>query len=494
METESTGENSARILCCMCGTQIEPNPANMCVACLRNQVDITEGIPKQVSIQFCRNCERYLQPPNTWISAALESRELLAVCLKRIKSVTKDVRLVDAGFIWTEPHSKRIKLKVSIQKEVLQGAVLQQTFVVEFIVHNQMCDDCHRVEAKDFWRAVVQVRQKTKHKKTIYYLEQLILKHKAHANTTGIKPLNEGIDFFYAQKQDAKKLVDFLQIMLPCRWKESQELVSHDIHNNSYNYKTTYCVELVPICKDDICILPKKLAQMMGNFGQIAICYRVTNTIHFIDPNSLQIADINATTFWRYPFNAIASSNQLQEFMVMESEVISEKNKPHVSGRGFISQRHLLAEAWLSRTSEVGVSEQLFCRTHLGHLIHCGDTVLGFEMKTANMNDRNLDAIKDEKIPDVVLIKKIYPNRIRKRNWMLKHIEDPNDNREYRDFLDDLEDDKDIRQNVNIYVDRTKYNENETSDDDDTPKIFLDEMLEDMHLDDGGQTNDVEME
>lgn len=23
-----------------------------------------------------------------------------------------------------------------------------------------MCDDCHRVEAKDFWRAVVQVRQK----------------------------------------------------------------------------------------------------------------------------------------------------------------------------------------------------------------------------------------------------------------------------------------------------------------------------------------------
>lgn len=73
-------------------------------------------------------------------------------------------------------------------------------------------------------------------------------------------------------------------------------------------------------------------------------------------------------------------------------------------------------------------------------------------MKTANMNDRNLDAIKDEKIPDVVLIKKIYPNRLRKRNWMLKHIEDPQDNREYRDFLDDLEDDKDFRQNVNIYV------------------------------------------
>ena len=37
-----------KILCCECGTPIDPNPANLCVACLRTQVDITEGIPKQV--------------------------------------------------------------------------------------------------------------------------------------------------------------------------------------------------------------------------------------------------------------------------------------------------------------------------------------------------------------------------------------------------------------------------------------------------------------
>ena len=40
---------SGKILCCQCGTPIDPNPANLCVACLRTQVDITEGIPKQVS-------------------------------------------------------------------------------------------------------------------------------------------------------------------------------------------------------------------------------------------------------------------------------------------------------------------------------------------------------------------------------------------------------------------------------------------------------------
>ena len=42
----------------------------------------------------------------------------------------------------------------------MNGALLQQVFVVEFVVHNQMCDGCHRVEAKDFWRACVQIRQK----------------------------------------------------------------------------------------------------------------------------------------------------------------------------------------------------------------------------------------------------------------------------------------------------------------------------------------------
>lgn len=44
--------------------------------------------------------------------------------------------------------------------QVLNGAILQQVFVVEFVIQSQMCDDCHRVEAKDFWKAVVQVRQK----------------------------------------------------------------------------------------------------------------------------------------------------------------------------------------------------------------------------------------------------------------------------------------------------------------------------------------------
>lgn len=59
--------------------------------------------------------------------------------------------------------------------QVLNGAILQQVFVVEFVVQYQMCDDCHRVEAKDFWKAVVQVRQKVNVYISVLFLLLLIL-------------------------------------------------------------------------------------------------------------------------------------------------------------------------------------------------------------------------------------------------------------------------------------------------------------------------------
>jgi hypothetical protein len=120
------------------------------------QVDITEGIQKQCTVLWCKECNRWLnvraaartpapaprsaphaparatpaQPPKAWMRAELESKELLTFCVKKVKGLAK-VKLVDAGFVWTEPHSRRLKLKLTVQAEVLNGAILQQTFVVE---------------------------------------------------------------------------------------------------------------------------------------------------------------------------------------------------------------------------------------------------------------------------------------------------------------------------------------------------------------------------
>ena len=146
-------------------------------------------VPRQSTLQFCRFCERYLNPPNQWVACALESRELMALCLKKLKSGLSGVRLVDASFLWTEPHSKRLKVKLVVQGEVAEGAgvVMQQTVPVEFVVQGQMCDECRRVEAKDTWNASVQVRQKTQQRKTLYYLEQLLIKYQATREVSSIK-------------------------------------------------------------------------------------------------------------------------------------------------------------------------------------------------------------------------------------------------------------------------------------------------------------------
>jgi len=84
-------------------------------------------------------------------------------------------------WIWTEPHSMRLKIKITIQKEVLNGAVMQQAAIINFTIRNQQCNNCEAAYAQGSWHAVVQVRQRVSHKRTFFFLEQILLKHNAHS-------------------------------------------------------------------------------------------------------------------------------------------------------------------------------------------------------------------------------------------------------------------------------------------------------------------------
>ncbi|XP_073991113.1 60S ribosomal export protein NMD3 [Rhodnius prolixus] len=480
-------EVKRKILCCHCGVSIEPNPANMCVGCIRTEVDITEGIPKQATIHFCRACERYFQPPSEWIHCSLESRELLALCLRKLKGLNR-VKLTDAGFVWTEPHSKRIKVKLTVQGEVIGGAVLQQVFIVEYVIANQMCDDCHRTEAQNFWRAVVQVRQKAQNKKTFYYLEQLILKHKAHENTLGIKQIHEGLDFFYSTEAHARRMLDFLNSALPIRYQQSKKLLSHDIHSNVYNYKFTFSVEIVPVSKDSMVCLSKKTSNQLGGISSLCLVQRVTNAIHLIDPSTAQIAEVSGSNYWRDPFNSVFDPKQLTEFTVMDVEpIIGKKNFP---GQGQISSKHILADIWVVKTSELGICDNtIHTRSHLGHIVKPGDSVLGYTLNESNINDDNFEALNKDNVPDVILVKKYYGGRIKKRAWKLKHLKVDgsvgSSNMDYTSFLEDLEEDPVYRQNVNIYKDPRQQVavDADDVDDPDQHRITLEEMLDDLNID-----------
>jgi nonsense-mediated mRNA decay protein 3 len=41
----------------------------------------------QVTILWCKECGRYLQPPKHWVRAEPESKELLTFCTKRIRGL-----------------------------------------------------------------------------------------------------------------------------------------------------------------------------------------------------------------------------------------------------------------------------------------------------------------------------------------------------------------------------------------------------------------------
>lgn len=110
--------------------------------------------------------------------------------------------------------------------------------------------------------------------------------------------------------------------------------------------------------------------------------------------------EISADSFWRTPFQALSNPRMLKEYVIMDIDK-DRACKPHVFGKE--SHKHQLGDAWVIKSSELTTtSQQVHTKTHLAHLLNVGDSVLGFDMANANINDENVDNIKEEKLPDVV--------------------------------------------------------------------------------------------
>jgi nonsense-mediated mRNA decay protein 3 len=487
-------QSGATILCCNCGAPIDGTTATgaLCYDCVKLTVDISQGVQREATIHFCRDCDRWLLPPATWITALPESRELLAMCLKKLKGLNK-VRIVDASFVWTEPHSRRIKVKLTIQDSVQEGVLLQQSFEVNYIVHTQQCRECAKSFTPAHWQACVQVRQKVLHKRTFLFLEQLILKHAAHRDTLNIKEAKDGVDFYFSARNQGEKFVDFLNSVVPIKVKQSQELISMDVHTSKKSYKFSYSAEIVPVCKDDLVALPMKLAKSVGNISPLLLCHKIGTAVYLVDPQTLQTADISGPIYWRAPFSALADTQELVEFIVMDIEVTG-----HQKGKW------KLAEATVARASDLGANDRsYFTRTHLGHLLQPGDSAMGYLLSGANFNNPEYEAIEESNtygstLPDVVLVKKHFPNRRknRRRNWRLRRMEKDEGellpkkadqermDREYEMFLRDVEEDEELRAAMALYKEQKNddaMSVQETDDGDDgAPQVNMDELLDEF--------------
>ncbi|KAK9846267.1 hypothetical protein WJX81_000414 [Elliptochloris bilobata] len=470
------------VLCCLCGASITSNPSNI-----------------------------YLQPPKHWVRAELESKELLTFCIKRLKGLQK-VKLVDAGFVWTEPHSRRLKVKLTVQAEVMNGAILQQSFVIEYVVEPHMCIDCTRANTNvNVWTACVQVRQHTNHKRTFFFLEQLILKHDIDQLCISIKEMHEGVDFFFSNRSHALKFVDFVQSVVPANCRDDKQLVSHNEHTATYNYKYTFSVEIVPICRDDLVCVPQKAAAALGGFGPLALCTRVSNTLTLTDPATLRSVQMDERQFQRHPFRAVLGSRQLVEYVVLDAELA-----------GPSTNRFAVADVQVARAADFGRNDRtLFARTHLGHLLHAGDTALGYDLAAANLADSDLEKALERGLvlPDVILVRKSYEEKRRRRKarghqraWKLQRMavdapdepaaasgrgrqaaraDAPRGEADLERFMEELEEDPELRAKVALYRDpavdpaiaaarRAAAMADTDEDDEDVPEVLLEELLDDL--------------
>lgn len=429
--------------------------------------DISEGITKEAIVNFCRNCRRYLRPP--WVYCELESKELLSICLSKVRGLA-GVKLLDAAFKWTEPHSKRLRVELTIQKEVGNNISVKQSFEVEYVVHHMQCDDCKMDYTPHTWKACVQVRQRAPHKKTFLYLEQLLLRQKLHEKTVKISEETDGLNFFFSKKNQAIALMSFLESNVPFKKKEAKELVSHDVHSSSFNYKYSYLFEIPKVCKDDLLVLPKAMCNELGGVNALAVCYKVNNRICCYDPVTLRTFQINASQYYKYEqdMDIINFRSRETDFLIVDVEENREKATTFVQDtlhKTFKDIEIKFASLEVQRAKDK--SGTTFCLDcHFGNIMNHGDNALGYSIRDMDLYEDLKMIGHQSSVPDVILIRKHYPDKLRKRRnkvWKLDRMpvvkedwgnkkNEKNDAKDMEELRDELEQDKKMRKQINIYL------------------------------------------
>jgi len=190
------------------------------------------------------------------------------------------------------------------------------------------------------------------------------------------------------------------------------------------------------------------ISSSMGGLGPIALVQKVNQAVHFLDPRTLKVNEIAAAMYFKHQFTPIMTSRNLVEFYVLNVEPLENT---------FTHKKYSMAMAEVVRSDEIGNENEIqFVRTHLGNILQPGDTVLGYDLQRSNFNDLVLENVKKNKIPDVVLVRKVYAKKTNRKFKVKKLPIQATSNEEkhkedFERFLDEIEEDEEIRGAVRLY-------------------------------------------
>ena len=115
----------------------------------------------------------------------------------------------------------------------------------------------------------------------------------------------------------------------------------------------------------------------------------------------------------------------MTEFVVMNIENMDNDNN---SSRAAIRQKFRQVQVELARKEDFGVNDHtIIVNSHLGEVLNFNDTVLAYDLVKGNVQEVEEFQGIDLQLPDVVIVKKTYPKYRKNRKsrlWKLKHFED----------------------------------------------------------------------
>jgi len=437
------------IPCCLCGTLIYPNAANQCGACLAQQFDLKALLNRgpgggELTIHQCRECRMFERMPGKYEPCELESPELLSICCKHIPALVENggagiskIQIVDVAWVWSEPHSMRLRLKLTVRASVVDGSVqIQQTLMVKFVVKFQQCPDCKREYTSRTWQAVVQLRQKRSDgspRKGIFLTEMAIRNNKdLRKLILNFETKRHGFDFYFLHLAQAQTFSQFLAKVAPMRIKTSTKLVSTDNHSNTANVKYTISCDIVPFGRDDLIVATRSGTDNgMGKLsGKLCLVTKCKTLVHLVNASPARTsmadatAELNPDKYWRAGedrcFRILLSPIRMVRFVVLDVELCGNDQNAAFSSSPILYtgpqsgvEKYALADVQVVRESDFGVNDETFnCVTHLGHMLQSGDIVLGYDLQaTVSLSDVMEDLGRyfhsSFVMPDVVLVRKI---------------------------------------------------------------------------------------
>jgi len=431
---------AVKIPCCLCGIPILPNAANQCAACLTQQFNLQELLQKggdRIDIHQCRQCRRFARTDTVSEHCGMESPQLLSICLKHIpafvqtRSSSAKLHIVDAIWVWTEPHSMRLKVRVTVRTE-LENIQMQQRLMVEFQIKWKQCPDCNREFTSRTWQAIVQLRQKRDQgapRKGLAALEMALRRNvEIRKHVLQIDSCRHGLDFYFLNLAQAQTFASFLARLAPMRLRTSQKLVSTNVHDNTAHIKHTLTADMVPLCRDDLILVGKGSKGLLA--GRLGLVLKVTSNISIVDASpkrkaQVEAMDISAESYYKTggdkTFPILQTAERMIRWVVLDVEPCEPNDGTELLYEGPPSgvTKYAMANALVARESDMGLNDTTYsCVTHLGNLIQPGDVVLGYDLESTSaslsLSTSSLGVVDLEEVvhsnvvlPDVVLVKKV---------------------------------------------------------------------------------------